>query len=63
MTHRSNIVVQYLSDMEMVARIETLLAALYKYFKKYLKRYLKLLKLVELLESKGIKILQNVKTM
>jgi hypothetical protein len=49
--------------MEMVARIETLLAALHKYFKKYLKRYLELLKLVELLESKGIKILQNVKTM
>ena len=53
---------QCLSDLEMVARIETLLAALHKYFSKSPKRHLELQKLVELLESKGKKILQNVKT-
>ena len=53
---------QCLSDLEMVARIETLLAALYKYFSKSPKRHLELQKLVELLESKGRKFLQNVKT-
>ena len=60
--HRSNLAVQCLSDLEMVARIETLLAALHKYFSKSPKRHLELQKLAELLESKGRKILQNVKT-
>jgi hypothetical protein len=46
----------------MVARIETLLAALYRYSSKSPKRHLELQKLAELLESKGRKILQNVKT-
>jgi hypothetical protein len=45
----------------MVARIETLLAALHMYFSKSPKLHLELQKLVELLESKGRKILQNVK--
>ena len=47
----------------MVARIETLLIVLYKYFNKSPKRHLELQKLAELLESKDRKILQNVKTM
>jgi hypothetical protein len=46
----------------MVARIETLLVVLHKYFSKSSKRHLELQKLVELLEFKGKKILQNVKT-
>jgi hypothetical protein len=60
--HRSNLTVQCLSDLEMVARIETLLAALHMYFSKSPKRHLELQKFVELLESKGRIILQNVKT-
>jgi hypothetical protein len=40
--HRSNLVVQCLSDLEMVARIETLLVVLYKYFCKSPKRHLEL---------------------
>jgi hypothetical protein len=60
--HRNNLAVQCLSDLEMVARIETLLAALHKYFSKSPKHHLELQKLVELLESKGRKILQNIKT-
>ena len=50
--HRSNIVVQCLSDLEIVARIETLLVVLHKYFSKSLKRHLELQKLAELLKSK-----------
>ena len=53
---------QCLSDLEMVARIETLLVVLHKYFCKFPKRHLDFQKLVELLESKGRKFLQNVKT-
>ena len=60
--HRSNLAVQCLSDLEMVVRIETLLAALHKYFSKSPKHHLELQKLAELLESKGKKILQNIKT-
>ena len=55
MTHRSNLAVQCLSDLEMVVRIEIIIAALYKYFNKSSKRHLKLQKLAELLESKGKK--------
>ena len=61
MVHRSNIAMQCLSDMKMVARIETLLATLYKYFSKSPKHHLELQKLAELLESNGKKILQNIK--
>ncbi len=60
--HRSNLAVQCLSDLEMVSRIETLLAALHMYFSKSPKRHLELQKLADLLETKGRKILQNVKT-
>ena len=60
--HRSNLAVQCLSNLEMVARIETILAVFHKYFIKSPKRHLKLQKLVELLESKGKKFLQNIKT-
>ena len=54
MAHRSNLAVQCLSDLEMAARIETLLAVLYKYFSKSPKCHLELQKLVELLEYKGL---------
>jgi hypothetical protein len=60
--HRSNLAVQCLSDLEMVSRIETLLSALHRYFSKSPKRHLELQKLAGLLETKGKKILQNVKT-
>ncbi len=60
--HRSNLAVQCLSDLEMVSRIETLLSALHMYFSKSPKRHLELQKLAELFETKGRKILQNVKT-
>lgn len=52
MVHRSNLAMQYLSDLDMVSRIETLLAALHKYFSKYSKCHLELQKLDALLETK-----------
>ena len=54
--HRNNLAVQCLSNLEMVARIETLLDVLYKYFSMFPKRHLELQKLDELLESRGKKI-------
>ena len=45
----------------MVAKIETLSVALHMYSSKSSTRHLKLQKLVELPESKGRKILQNIK--
>ena len=56
--YRSNLAKQCLSNLELVARIETLLAALYNYFSKSSKRHLKLQKLAELLESEGKKNLK-----
>ena len=61
MVDQNNLVMQCLSDLEVVARIETLLAALHKYFSKYPKHHLGLKKLVELHESKSKKILENIK--
>jgi len=47
----------------MMAKIETLIVVLHKYFSKSPIRYLKLQKLAELFDSKGRKNLQNIKTM
>ena len=54
--HRSDLAIQCLSDLEMVARTETLLAVLHKYFSISPKRHLELQKLVEFLESKSKQI-------
>jgi hypothetical protein len=59
---RNNLAVQCLSDLKMVARIETLLVVLHTYFSKSPKHHLELQKLAKLLKSKDRKILQNVKT-
>lgn len=60
-THQSHLVIQHLSGLEMVSRIETLLIVLHMYFSKSPKCRLELRTLVELLDSKGSKILSNVK--
>jgi uncharacterized membrane protein len=46
----------------MVNRLEGLLQTLYNYFSKSFKRHLEFTKLVEVMETKGAKILKNVKT-
>jgi hypothetical protein len=48
--------------MLLVAKIEALLASMYMCFAHCLKRHLEHNKLIEIMETKGLKILQNVKT-
>jgi hypothetical protein len=62
MAHPTNLVVQVLLNLPMVAKLEDLLQALYFYFSNSLERHLEFIKLVEILEIRGLKILQNVKT-
>jgi hypothetical protein len=59
--HRTDLVVEVLSELDMISSIEKLLKKLYSYFCKSPKRHLELEKLSELLQSKGGKILNNVK--
>ena len=62
MAHRTNLAVQTLSEFEVVRHVEDVLAALYSYFSSSPKRTLEFQKLAACLESKGNKILRNVKT-
>jgi hypothetical protein len=54
--------VETLNDLPMVEGIEDMLANLYTYFCKSPLKHLELLKLVEVMETKGSKILKNIKT-
>ncbi len=60
--HRTNLVVLTLSDLLIVVKIETLLVGVYKYFNHNPKRNLEKSKLVGVMETKGLKILCNIKT-
>jgi hypothetical protein len=55
--HRCNLATQ-----NFLAKIEVLLRSMYVYFTHSFKRHMELAKLVEILETKGGKILYNVKT-
>jgi hypothetical protein len=57
-----NLAVELLSDLPMVEGIEDMLANLYTYFFKSPQKHLECLKLAELMETKGLKILRNIKT-
>jgi hypothetical protein len=60
--HKLNLPVESLSDLPMVEGIEDMLANLYTYFCKSPQKHLEFLKLVEVMETKGLKILINIKT-
>ena len=60
--HRTNLAVRTLSMLPVVERIEDMLASLHAFFAKSPKRHLEFVKLAELMHSKGLKILRNVKT-
>lgn len=62
MAHRTNIVVQTLNTLSLVSKIEFLFVSMYNYFCHNLKLHLETTKLVELLQLKGNKILNNIKT-
>jgi hypothetical protein len=57
MAHRTNLVIQILSSLPLVIHLEHLLQTLHNYFAHSLKIHLKSKQLVEMLETKGNKIL------
>ncbi len=59
--HKTNLVVHILSHLQIVSRLEGLLQTLYIYFSTSLEMHLEFTKLVKLMETKGVKILKNVK--
>jgi hypothetical protein len=60
--HRTNLGIEDLSDLPLMSHVGKLLVGLYSYFSYSPKRHLKLEKLCELLQVKGGKILNNMKT-
>jgi hypothetical protein len=61
-SHRSNLAVECLSELDVVARIELLITSMHSYFAKSPKRHSELEKLSELLDSNGGKMLRDVST-
>ncbi len=62
MAHHMNLVVQTLSTIPLVKCIESLLQTLHTYFVHSPKRHLEFTKLAKIMETKGNKILCNMKT-
>jgi hypothetical protein len=62
MAHRTNLAVQPMSDLPLVAKLESLCQALYAYFNHSSKRSLEFRKLAEMVETEGLRILRNVST-
>jgi hypothetical protein len=60
--HRTNLAVEALSNLPMVQRLESLCKSLHSYFSASPKRHLEFTKLVEVVETKGLKILNKVHT-
>ena len=60
--HKTNLAVRTLSALSVVKRIEDMLTSLHAFFAKSPKKHLEFVKLAELMQSKGLKILKNVKT-
>jgi hypothetical protein len=60
--YKTNLTVDVLGQMPIVSGIEEMLADIYTFFCKSSKKHLEFVKLVELLNSKGNKILRNIKT-
>jgi hypothetical protein len=54
--------IQTLNVLNLVLKIESLLASMYNYFVHSSKHHLEATKLVEILECKGNKIMKNIKT-
>jgi hypothetical protein len=62
MAHRTNLAVEPLSNLLVVSKIESLCKYIHSYFSHSPKRHLEFTKLAEIVETKGLKILNNVKT-
>ncbi len=59
--HRTNLEVQNLSSMPMVSKLEDLFQSLYGYFSSSPKCHFEFTKLVQIVETKGLKVFRNVK--
>jgi hypothetical protein len=60
--YRTNLTMLSLSGLPMVKKLETLYNSLHAYFSSFPKRYLEFIKLTEVVEASGLKILGNIKT-
>ncbi len=60
--HRTNMTVITLSNVSLMHQLEDILQSMYVFFSHSLKKFAKFQKLVDLFNTKGNKILQNVKT-
>ncbi len=61
MAHKTNLDVQALLNLPMVVKLEELLQSLSSYFSNSPQWHLEFTKLVKIVETRGLKILQNVK--
>jgi hypothetical protein len=61
-SHRTNLAVKELSHLPVIQKIENILHVLHKYFARSPKRHIEFTKLAEVMETKGLKILRDVKT-
>ncbi len=62
MAHLCNLVIQTLSTLTFVAKIESLFSSMYTYYNQSPKRHLECTKLAKVIESRGLKILRNIWT-
>jgi hypothetical protein len=62
MAHQTNLIVLVLSKMNLVANIENMLQSLFAFFSHNPKNFLKFFNLVKTLETKGLKLMHNIKT-
>ena len=58
----TNLAVEALNDLLIVARIEEMLGSLYAFFVHSPKRHLEFVKLAKVMQSEGLKILKNIQT-
>ena len=62
MAHRTNLAVEPLSNLPIVAKLEALCQAMYSYFSHSPKRHSDFQRLADIVETEGRRMLQNVKT-
>ena len=62
MAHITNLIIEPLSNLPLVSKIESLCKSMHSYFLHLPKWHLEFTKLTEIVETKGLKIMNNVKT-
>lgn len=62
LAHRTNLATEALDDLSVVSQIKDMVTSLYGFFAHSPKYHLELQKLVEVMQAKGLIILNNIKT-